>query len=152
MDREVVLRRVLDRLAPGGGIALIGSATIWGAPEAWAQVATTVVQRWLGAERRAGGGAHRDTQASAHRPFEAILAEAGFARIERGEFTVAHRWELDAIIGHLYSTSYCSPALLGERRAAFEDDLRRELAPLATEGTFVQTFAVNYFLGWGIVG
>lgn len=150
MAREVVLRRVWDQIVPAGGIALIGSKTIWGAPEPWAQVVTATVQRWLGDERRAGGGSHRDTRASDHQPFEVILSEAGFARVERVEFRIAHRWSLEAIIGYLYSTSYCRPDLLGARRVAFEDDLRRSLRAVQPIGDFAQDIWADCTLGWRV--
>src|SRR6476620_8334054 len=54
MDRDVVLERVQQVLVPGGGIALMGMETIWGAPEPWAQVVMATIRRWLGEERRAG--------------------------------------------------------------------------------------------------
>lgn len=148
MDREAVLTRVMPLLGPGGGIALLGMSTIWGAPEPWAQLATAVVRRWLGEERRAGAGSHRDTQASGHRPFEEILADAGFVGVRRGEYRYEHSWDADGIIGYLYSTSYCSPTLLRDRRAAFEAQLRRELLALEPGGAFVQAIEASYFLGW----
>ncbi len=148
MDREVVLRRVWDLLAPGGGIALTGMGTIWGAPEPWAQDVTATVRRWLGEERRAGVGVHRATPASEHRPFPEILADAGFVRVKGGEYRYEHRWSLDAIIGYLYSTSYCRPDLLGDRRADFEADLRRTLLGRHPAGEFTQEIWADYTLGW----
>lgn len=148
MDREVVLERVQRVLTPGGGIALMGMQTIWGAPEPWAQVVTATVRRWLGDERRAGAGVHRATRASEHRPFPELLTDAGFSNVERGTYRYTHRWDLDQIIGYLYSTSYCRPDLLGKRRPAFESDLRQALAVLNAEGGFAQEIWADYTLGW----
>jgi hypothetical protein len=148
MDRDEVLQRVGPLLVTGGGIALIGGTTIWGAPEPWARAVETVVRRWLGEERRAGGGLHTGTRASNHRRFEDILADGGFARIETGAFNYRHTWDLDGVIGNLYSTSYCSPALLGENRAAFEADLRDALRALQPDGRFAQAIRADYFFAW----
>lgn len=148
MDRDVVLARVREVLTPGGGIALAGMGTIWGAPEPWAQAVTATVRRWLGDERRAGSGVHRTTQASEHRPFPEILADAGFAGVETGEYRYTHQWSLDRIIGYLYSTSYCRPDLLGERRPDFEADLRQTLLALNADGQFAQEIWADYTLGW----
>lgn len=147
MDRDAVLDRVRHLLAPGGGIALMGMQTIWGAPEPWAQVVMATIRRWLGAERRAGVGVHRVTRASEHRPFPELLADAGFSGVESGEYRYIHRWELEQMIGYLYSTSYCRPDLLGEDRPAFEADLRRSLLALNAEGWFDQEIWADYTLG-----
>lgn len=147
MDRAVVLRRVQTVLEPGGGIALTGMGTIWGAPEPWAQAVTATVRRWLGDERRAGAGLHRASNASEHRPFPELLADAGFVGIETDEYRYTHRWELDQIIGYLYSTSYCRPNLLGDRRPDFEADLRQTLLALDPAGQFAQEIWADYTLG-----
>jgi SAM-dependent methyltransferase len=148
MDRDEVLRRVAAALTPEGGIALLGGTTIWGAPEPWAEAVVTVVRRWLGEERRAGGVLHAGTAASNHRRFEDVLADGGFDRQETGTFHAEHAWDLDGLIGNLYSTSYCSPALLGENRAAFEADLRRTLLALQPDEQFVQAIRFDYFFAW----
>lgn len=148
MDRDEVLRRLVPLIAPGGGIVLVGGTTIWGAPEPWAAVVVAVVRRWLGEERRAGGGRHTETRASSHRPFEEILADAHFTNVQGGVYSYDHTWELDGIIGNLYSTSYCSPALFGDQRAAFEADLRRTLLDLEPTGRFVQAITADYRFAW----
>lgn len=128
--REQVLDQVWSLLAPGGWVALVGGSTFWGAPEPWAQVVTATVQHWLGTERRAGSGLHQATAAHGHRPFAEYLLAAGFTVLPPVEFVYDHQWRIDAIIGCLYSTSYCRVAWLGEQRADFEDDLRQRLGAL----------------------
>jgi SAM-dependent methyltransferase len=148
MDREEVLRRLDSVLTPGSGIALVGGTTIWDAPEPWAQATMAVIRRWLGEERRVGSGVHTSTRASNHRPFEEVLAGGGYGRQQGGEYVFEHIWDLDGIIGHLYSTSYCNPALFGENRAAFEADLRQTLLDLQPDGRFAQAIRVDYLFGW----
>jgi len=38
--------------------------------------------------------------------------------------------DVDSIIGYLYSTSYCNPALLGKNKEKFEQELRDKLCGL----------------------
>ena len=146
MDRDAVLRRVGPLLESGGGIALLGMTTIWGAPEPWAQGVMAVIRRWLGPERRAGAGVHTATSAHNHRPFEEVLADGGFTRVTTRAWPVVHVWSLDEVVGYLYSTSYCSPALFGDRLAAFEADLRRELLTIEPAGRFGQAITYSAFL------
>ncbi len=148
MDREEVLQRLPPLLEPGGGIALLGAATVWGAQEPWARAAVGVIQRWLGESRRAGGGVFSDTRASGHRPLPELLTAADFVDVQSGEYRHEHTWDLDSVIGTLYSTSYCNPALLGGQQRAFEADLRRTLLDCAPDGRFVQAIHADYTIGW----
>ena len=63
-----------------------------------------------------------------------------------GEITVPHVWTIDTLVGYLYSTSFCSPALLGRNQAAFENDLRHTLLALNPAGLFAQTLVAQYIL------
>lgn len=146
MDRDEVLRRMAPLLEPGGGLALLGMTTIWGAPEPFAEATVAVVRRWLGDGRRAGGSLHTSTNAHAHRPFEEILTDGGFGRLISTAQAFTHTWTVDAIVGYLYSTSYCSPALLDANRAAFEGDLRQTLLALDPAGRFAQAITVTCLL------
>ncbi len=58
MDRDLVLARVREMLEPGRGIALTGGVAGWlEGPEDWHKIVTSVVKRYLGERRRAGGTA-----------------------------------------------------------------------------------------------
>ena len=41
------------------------------------------------------------------------------------------------MVGYLHSTSFAAPHLFGDRLAAFDDEVRRRLRPLAVDGRFV---------------
>src|SRR5262249_8396826 len=141
MDRERTLR-ALDRMVePGGGMALAGgraggiviATRLTSTPgTSWQQVVQEVIRRWLREARRAGSGTYVPP-AERH---EAVLTRSPFPRFERCQVTVTHRWNPESLIGHLYSTSFCSPAVLGERREPFESDLRAALLALDPGGEF----------------
>ncbi|MGH2600594.1 MAG: class I SAM-dependent methyltransferase [Dehalococcoidia bacterium] len=146
MDRAEVLRRGQALLAPGGGIALAGfvGTTFWRSEVPWERAIVRVIQRWLGPERRAGQG----TFPWDHRPHEEVLAASSFERVEIGERHVRHVWTIDTLAGYLYSTSFSSPALLGDNKAALEADLRETLRQLSPEGRFEQDLRLQYILAW----
>jgi hypothetical protein len=62
---------------------------------------------------------------------------------------VRHEWTVQSVIGHLYSTSYCSRAELGDRMQAFEQEITTALfqaepsGRLCQETTFRYTLALN---------
>ncbi|HEY8292458.1 MAG TPA: methyltransferase domain-containing protein, partial [Thermomicrobiales bacterium] len=135
MDRPATLRSLDGMIDRGGGIVLAGEdERIWEVPGVWQEAAREVIQRWLGAARRAGGG----TYAPPGDPFEEALAHSAFTRVERYATTYQRAVTVDALIGYLYSTSYCSPTLLGDKRDAFEADLRQTLRLLAPDGALTE--------------
>jgi hypothetical protein len=134
MQRDDVLRRCDAIVEPGGGIAIMGTESSWSSDEPLALAVRGVVQRWLGEERRTLGGSFP----SAQERHEAVLARSPFSAMD----VSAVRWErpvdMDTIVGELYSTSFANKALLGERAAAFEADVRQALLALEPSGRFVQ--------------
>jgi hypothetical protein len=145
MDRALVLDRCRALLSPGGGIALVGfvGGTFWGSDVPWERAVVEVIRRWLGLERRAGSGTFRPADHPRH---EEVLARSEYVDVQVGKISVPHVWEIDTLIGYLYSTSFCSPALLGANQAAFEDDLRQTLLDLHPSGRYEQMLVAQYIL------
>jgi SAM-dependent methyltransferase len=142
MDIDLVLRRSREMLTPRGGLLIVGQHSIWGGASEWEQAVVATIQRWLGSERRAGIGGTKPL----HRPFNEAIADAGFNNLESGKIPCEHTWDIPYIIGHLYSTSYCNRALLGNRASAFEEDLTRTLLEIEPLGHFKWRTEVDYGL------
>lgn len=145
MERDATLAALAAIVAPGGGVLICGDGDpFWGGTEPWQVAARETIQRWLGPQRRAG---NRLADA-AYEPFEAVLARSAFSRVEVWEVTYPLARPLDALVGHLYSTSYASPAVLGAKRVGFEADLRATLAPFAPDGLFRECITVGVYFAW----
>lgn len=124
MERDETLRSLDALIEPDGGVIVVSDEErVWAGQEAWHETIRQVIHRWLGPRRRAGSGNY----AVEHVPFDDIFAASPFSRVERYHLTVRRTPSIDEIIGYLYSTSFCSPAVLGDKRAAFEADLRQQL-------------------------
>ncbi len=134
MQRDEVLRRCAAIVAPEGGVAILGTESIWSSDEPLALTVRDVVQRWLGEERRTLGGSFP----SAQERHEVVLARSAFADVDVSDLRWERPVDVDTIVGELYSTSFANRALLGERAPAFENDLRRSLLALEPSGRFVQ--------------
>ncbi|HET7035466.1 MAG TPA: class I SAM-dependent methyltransferase [Thermomicrobiaceae bacterium] len=147
MDRDATLR-ALDRMVrPGGGVVLAGNGGIvWNGGEPWHAAARTVIQRWLGEDRRAGGGVYVNPEPAERH--EVVLARSPFAAFEEYHWSVRRHHTLDQLCGLLSSTSFASPTLLGEQRPAFEADLRQTLEPLLVKGRLTEVVDVEAFLAW----
>ncbi len=145
MDWPATLRSLDAMIETTGGIVLAGeNERIWEVPGIWQEAVRAVIQRWLGPSRRAGSGTYAPPDDS----FEAALARSAFARMERYALPFRRTVTADEIVGYLYSTSYCSPALLGNHRAAFEADLRETLRTLAPDGSVTEPVELGAYLAW----
>lgn len=144
MDRDAVLQRCYDLLMPEGGVAILGMQSFWNSPEPWALAVVNLVRRWLGEARRAGDGVFPN-----HERFEETVARSPFQRVKQGELRFNHQWGVDAVIGHLYSTSYCHRTWLGERVDAFEGELRAALQEqMKQASTLSQDIVLDYIFAW----
>ena len=130
-DRKRVAELAYDRLQPGGGLVLIAGGGIWNGAQEWEKVVVATIKKWLGPERRAGGGTFE--QGELH---QEVLKRTRFDSIRTFDVAAEYDWTMDDILGYLYSTSFSSKRVLGERVEAFENDLRHALAPLSEGGTF----------------
>ncbi|MGW2416880.1 class I SAM-dependent methyltransferase [Streptomyces tubercidicus] len=124
MNRDQVLTDLDALTTPGAGVVVVSAGPPGTTPlPGWAAVIEEVRAAFLGPARRAGRGVYPQPQ----EPYRDTLARSPFAAV-----TVA-AWEepvvrtLDELVGLQYSNSYTAPGLLGDRREAFEADLRRAL-------------------------
>jgi SAM-dependent methyltransferase len=139
MDRARILDFAYDALEPSGVFTLLAGprAEIDPSESAlppipWDRV-QAVITRYLGAKRRAGRGVY----SAPDERYEDLLDGSKFG----GHHTLTLPGSpttrtVDEVIGYLYSTSYASRRLFGERAAAFEAELRQELLGISSTGEF----------------
>ena len=145
MDRDATLQTLSGMVAHDGGIVIAWSHVDASIPvNEWLNVANEVVKTWLGEARRAGSGYYVHPEER----HEEVLARSPFKRMETCCFDYRQRRDLDSIVGFLYSTSYASPAVLGEKRGPFERDLRQVLIDLEPSGEFQEEVSVGATLAW----
>jgi SAM-dependent methyltransferase len=126
------------------GIVIVGSPSIWNQQGEWQEALKSVLQRWLGEARRAGSSAYVQPA----EPFATVLARSPFNRVETYQLDYRRTWDIDSLIGYLYSMSFSSISLLGNRREPFEEDVRQTLLALNSLGQFTEMVALEAFLAW----
>ena len=126
------------------GIVIAGSPSIWNQRGEWQQALRNVLQRWLGEARRAGSAAY----AQPEEPFETVLARSPFKRVETYRYAYRRTWDIDSLGGYLYSMSFSSVPVLGDRREPFEEDVRRTLLAIDPSGQFTEMAALEAYLAW----
>jgi SAM-dependent methyltransferase len=122
MDRTVALP-VLERIVSGAGCILICRASSVETPETpWLKAYDELRRRW------ASGIDGERYQVKEWFAGSAFGETATVSVTERREITIAD------LVGRSLSRSITSPAVLGERRAAFEAEIRTTLEPFAKNG------------------
>jgi SAM-dependent methyltransferase len=127
--------RTLDRLRAlvTGGVALLGDPEwLTRGTREWQRRVYEVVERYVDPPERTGPVEY-------DQPYHEVLRARGFSDVQRATVERTLRWDADSVVGYVLSLSYCSPAVLGEAREAFERDLRAALSgvqgPLTSDGT-----------------
>lgn len=122
LDRPAMAARVLQWLAPGRCVAVVGSSSVWSGRAQWQATVVKVLDRFT---------RHPHDTATAAGPrltHEQVLVEAGYVDVAEYRFPVEHQWaSLEDYMGYLRSTSVAGalndPAVL----EAFTAELQKRL-------------------------
>ena len=147
MDQARILEALKPRLEPGGGVLLAGLPGFISIDDAkqtdpLSEVIMPVVRKYLGEQRRAGSG----TYSPPKKRWEDFLAEAGYQEIEVGYVPFTVEFDLDGVVGLLYSTSFANRRLLGDRVDAFEQDLRAAVLAFEPSGRYQRSYEAEWVL------
>lgn len=134
LDQPAVLAQLDSQVAARGAVAIFGDNSFWVATSEWKAAVRTVIQEFLGEQRRAGGGTfnHHD------RPYSEIMQESPFSQVEEFTIPVQRTWTADSILGYLYSTSFAAPHLFGKRLDEFDTTARARLATFSDDDVFLE--------------
>ncbi|MFC5368768.1 class I SAM-dependent methyltransferase [Salinirubrum litoreum] len=128
MEQGPTLERLRDITEPGGGVALLND-TGWltrGTAD-WQDAVYAVLDDYLDDPPERTGPVKYDD------PWHELLADHGFVETGEDRFPVERDWTAEAVVGYLLSLSFCSPAILGDRQADFEHNVRQALAEFDRE-------------------
>jgi ubiquinone/menaquinone biosynthesis C-methylase UbiE len=165
MDRRRTLRDLYAMTVPGGGIALLADSDVTTLPDgvatlaasnaiipeqpAWRRLIRETTRKWLGEERKAGVSG---TYAHPKKHHQEVVADSEFTGMELVHLQYQRTWTVDEIIGYLYSTSSHSIPVLGEKKDAFEADLRQRLSASEPSGVFSELVMLQVIMAWKPAG
>ncbi len=75
-----------------------------------------------------------------------MLRRAGLSNEGKFQFSVVERWNVESLIGFVYSTSFLNRSVIGRHADAFERDLRSQLLACCSNGVFEQDLTFAYEL------
>jgi SAM-dependent methyltransferase len=132
MDRAPTLDALYDLVTDGGGIAVVGEGAPIPPPPMthWRAAIHAVIKRYLG-ERPLPWENPGKPPEERH---EAYIARSRFKDLISYEESFDVEWTIDSIIGNLFSMSFCSRRVLGDRVDAFERDVRDAVLAVEPSG------------------
>jgi SAM-dependent methyltransferase len=143
MQRDRALASLDGVISERGGIALLGNEiSSWTEDADWAAICREVIVEFLGPSRRAGAGTYTDPPER----HEALLARSAFTTVETHNLATRRLLSVEDVVGLQLSTSFASPALLGDRLDAFCETLTDRLQAIAPAGVFDWTLKTEVIL------
>ncbi len=134
MDRAATLETLDGLVVADGAIALFDDEHPRTVENAWRRRLDEVGRRYGRAEEP-----HiRDRESGSYRTHESWLLKSAFNDLVRIAVIVHRTRTMDDIVGLAYSLSTSAPHKLGDRKTAFEADLRTALAELSPDGHFTE--------------
>jgi SAM-dependent methyltransferase len=118
-----VLERIVDAK---GWIAICGSTAFSAVSQGWTGKFHEIRRAW----------ASDPEESRYHLDFKEWFLGSRFRKVEDVEVTETHQVTVADLIGRALSKSTTSPAVLGDRRPAFEAALREGWEPFSTNGIF----------------
>ncbi|TSE03661.1 class I SAM-dependent methyltransferase [Mesorhizobium intechi] len=134
-DRDRVVKYLEKVVADDGAIAVISRHRSNCSPYDWWSEQLAYIEAFWGGFFPAGKEGVRPTL---EEPNDVILARSAFSVIREITFPYEYHWDLDSLVGYIFSTSKACPGVLGDRRSAFEDGLRSRLSAISPNGTFIE--------------
>ena len=144
LDRRRVLAALDKVVNPGGFVAVVGYRAPDTQREWWHPVLVKLREKHLGVADLAGPNTPYVPPEVGH---EAVVRASPFQRISVLRADYRRAYTLDELIGLQSTFAYSSPSTLGEKREAFEADLRTALSILQPEGLFTTTLQAAVIVG-----
>ncbi len=132
MDRQPTLNALYDIVIDGGGIAVMGHGAPLSPPppKPWRIAVNRVVKKYVG-ERPLPWD---QVESKAEDIDQTYIKRSQFTDLTYYAKSFDITWSIDSIIGNLYSMSFCSRRVLGDRVQAFERDLRAAILAVEPSG------------------
>ena len=133
LDRDAVCARSIDVLRPGGCLVLLWGDMPWVGDRSWQVAYAGLLERW---RARLTGETFKVGWSEPAVADAEVMAAAGLRHLGKTEVLEPTSWTIESLLGSAHSTSFLNERTLGEHAAAFADDLRTTLGPLARDDRF----------------
>lgn len=143
MNQEQTLNDLDLLISDDGGVAIFGDKSLWTGSEEWQRAVKKVIQKYLGEERRAGRGTFKESK----EPWDIIVARSPFRFVKIKDVPTVRNWNVESIIGYLFSNSFAAPPLFGDRLDDFKEEVKKTLLSINPKGIFQENAVWAITLG-----
>jgi len=143
MNQEQVLKDLDELIEKDGGVATFSDRVLWSGDEEWQQALKEIIQKYLEKERHAGKGKFK---ASDER-WENTLARSVFRFIKTHDMPIVRNWDVESIIGYVFSTAFAAPHLFGDQLDRFKVETKNILLSINPKGVFQENAVWSIVLG-----
>ncbi|MET4349380.1 class I SAM-dependent methyltransferase [Bradyrhizobium sp. RT9a] len=145
MDRGVVLAKLAEMLGSEGCVAIIDRERDSSEPGNWCNAMWSDIKEFWGGSFPAGPGGVRPVLTMSNRE---VLRTSPFNEVTELRHYYERHWNVDDLLGYLYSTSKGAPGTLGPRRDELTTRIRRLLLSYSPSGVFGERGHVTTLLGY----
>ena len=143
MNQDQVLKSLNKLIDENGGMVTFSDRVLWSGERAWQQALKAIIQKYLKKE----GYAEKGKLRASGELWENILARSVFRFIKTHNVPVTRNWNIESIIGYVFSTAFAAPHLFGNQLHKFEQELKDTLLKLNPKGTFRENASWAIILG-----
>lgn len=143
MDQNQVLKTLDGLIEEDGGVAVFGDGILWGGDEEWQQALKKVIQKYLGEKSQVG----KEKPIEPDELWENIIARSAFRFVKTHDIPIKRNWNVESILGYVFSTAAASPSLFGEQLDSFKKETKTILLSINPKGTFEETAVWSIVLG-----
>jgi len=137
MNQEQVLKNLDGLIETDGGVAVFSDRVLWSGDEEWQRRIKELLRQFLGEKKRGGSD----------ELWEDILAHSMFKYVNTHNVPVVRCWDVESIIGYVFSTAAAAPYLFGNQLDRFEEEIKNILLSINPKGTFRETAVWSIVLG-----
>lgn len=135
MDRPQVLRYLEGVVEDTGGVCVTMRERSACSPGDWWNELWRYVKDFWGGYFPAGKGGVRPTLDASNAE---VLADCAFSDVIEVRHAYEYHWQMERLVGYVFSTSKACPGVLGDRKPEFEAGLRRLFTSLSPSGDFIE--------------
>jgi 2-polyprenyl-3-methyl-5-hydroxy-6-metoxy-1,4-benzoquinol methylase len=132
MNQDQTLKDLDDLINEDGGIAILSDKGFWSGEDEWQKTIKRITQKYVGEKKNNG----EDKFKSPERPWNDILAHSTFKFIKTYEVPTIRDWDIESIIGCVFSYSSATPYLFGNQIDKFKEEIKNALLSIKPKGKF----------------
>ena len=143
MNQDQVLKDLDELIEEDGGVAVFSDRVLWGGDEEWKQAVKRVIQKYLGEKSNIG----KEKPIEPNERWENIIARSVFKFVKTHDVPIKRSWNIESIIGYIFSTAAAAPYLFGDQLDSFKEEIKNILLSINPKSTFTETAVWSIVLG-----